>query len=89
MARVILATPLRQMAGQAKEIQVAAGRLEDILSEIRSSYPQLYGSIADSGGIKRFVNVYLNDQDVRSISGLATEVGEKDSLMVIPAVAGG
>ncbi|MDP9863840.1 MULTISPECIES: MoaD/ThiS family protein [Streptosporangium] len=89
MARVVLATALRPVAADAKEIQVSPGTLEEVLSEVGATYPQLYERIVDSAGVRRFVNIYLNDEDIRSISGLATEVGEDDVLMVIPAVAGG
>ncbi|WP_433248807.1 MoaD/ThiS family protein [Streptosporangium sp. CA-135522] len=89
MARIVLATALRPAAAHAKEIRVSAGTLEEVLSEVGSIHPQLYERIMDSAGVRRFVNIYLNDEDVRSTGGLATEVGEDDVLMVIPAVAGG
>jgi sulfur-carrier protein len=83
-------TILRSYTGGAAEVSAEAGTLRDVLTALDAAYPGIAGRILDdSGQIRRFVNVYVGDEDVRFTSGLDTPVPEGTQVSVIPAVAGG
>ncbi len=83
-------TILRSYTGGAAEVSAEAGTLRDVLAALDAAYPGIAGRILDdSGQIRRFVNVYVGDEDVRFASGLDTPVPEGTQVSVIPAVAGG
>ncbi|HEV2891376.1 MAG TPA: MoaD/ThiS family protein [Frankiaceae bacterium] len=89
-ASVRIPTPLRPLTGGAAEVPVAPGPLSAVLTELDASYPGLGERVLDeSGALRRFVNVYVGDDDVRFLSGLDTEVAEGASVSIVPAVAGG
>jgi molybdopterin synthase sulfur carrier subunit len=89
-ATVRIPTPLRPLTGGSAEVPVAGGSLATVLKELDATYPGFGARVLDeSGGIRRFVNVYVGDDDVRFLSGLDTEVGEGVTVSIVPAVAGG
>ena len=63
--------------------------LADLLADLDANYPGLRERLVDEKGLRRFVNVYLNDEDVRFLGGLETAVTDGDSVTILPAVAGG
>ena len=88
--KVKIPTQLRSLTEGADEVEVKGGTLSDILEDLESRHPGMKERILDDGGkLRRFVNVYLNDEDVRFLEGLQTEVPEDARLSIIPAVAGG
>ena len=87
---VRIPTILRTYTGGAAEVATEPGTLREVLAGLDASYPGLAGRILDdSGKIRRFVNVYVGDEDVRLAQGLDTEVSAGTQVSVIPAVAGG
>ncbi len=83
-------TILRTYTGGAAEVNAEAGTLREVLAGLDTAYPGIAGRILDdSGQIRRFVNVYVGDEDVRFASGLDTPVPAGTQVSVIPAVAGG
>jgi sulfur-carrier protein len=87
---VRIPTILRTYTGGAAEVATEPGTLREVLAGLDASYPGLAGRILDDGGkIRRFVNVYVGDEDVRLAQGLDTEVSPGTQVSVIPAVAGG
>jgi molybdopterin synthase sulfur carrier subunit len=83
-------TILRAYTGGAAEVAAEAGTLREVLAHLDASYPGLGGRILDDAGkIRRFVNVYVGDEDVRLAQGLDTPVPSGVQVSVIPAVAGG
>ena len=83
-------TILRSYTGGAAEVTAAPGTLRDVIASLDGSYPGIGGRIIDeSGRLRRFVNVYVGDEDVRFASGLDTPVPAGSQVSVIPAVAGG
>jgi len=89
-ATVRIPTPLRTFTGGVSELPVAPGSLSSVLSELDTTYPGLGAKVLDeSGALRRFVNVYVGEDDVRFLSGLDTEVAEGASVSIVPAVAGG
>lgn len=89
-ATVRIPTPLRSLTGGTPEIPVAAGSLATVLKELDAAYPGFGARVLDdAGAIRRFVNVYVGDDDVRFLSGLDTAVAEGVTVSIVPAVAGG
>jgi len=83
-------TILRAYTGGAAEVSASAGTLREVIAALDAAYPGLGGRILDDEGkLRRFVNVYVGDQDVRLIQGLDTPVPAGGQVSVIPAVAGG
>ena len=90
MARVRIPPVLRPSVGGEKEVDAGGASVGEILRSLAEQHPdaerQLFGP---DGGLNRYVNVYLNDEDVRVLDGLETAVGEKDTVVILPAMAGG
>ncbi len=90
MSKVRIPPVLRAAAGQNKQVEVSGATVGEVLSGLAERYPGLRGQLfTDEGSLNRFVNVYLNDQDVRYLGELATPVADSDTVIVLPAMAGG
>lgn len=89
MATVRLAPILRPSAGGAKTISVEGETLGAVLDNLYGRYPALKEQIQPEQELSRFINVYVNDQDVRYLQKLATPVGASDTVTLLPAMAGG
>jgi len=88
--QVNLPTVLRAHAGGSKTVSADGSTVGEVLSALVAEYPGLSGQVIDGGGsLHKFVNVYLNDDDVRYLSALDTPVKESDEISILPAVAGG
>jgi molybdopterin converting factor small subunit len=86
---VRIPTILRTYTGGEKAVAGQGGTLADVLVDLDSRHPGLRDRIVDDKGLRRFVNVYVNDEDVRFMGGLETAVKDGDTVTVLPAVAGG
>jgi sulfur-carrier protein len=87
---VKLPTILRQHTGGEATVSGEGGTVRQVLENLDGRYPGLIARIVtDEGGIHRFVNLYLNEEDVRYLGSLETEVREGDTISILPAVAGG
>ena len=87
---VKLPTILRKHAGGEAKVPAAGGTLSAVLSDLESRYPGITKNVlSDDGGLHRFINVYVNDEDVRYLGSLETAVSEGDVVSILPAVAGG
>ncbi len=90
MATIKIPPVLRPSVGGEKEVQAGGSDVGSVLHELAEQHPatqsQLFGP---DGSLNRYVNVYLNDEDVRVLDGLETSVGEGDTLVILPAMAGG
>ena len=87
---VRIPTILRTYTGGAAEVKAEAGTLREVIAGLDAAYPGLGGRILDEGGkLRRFVNVYVGEEDVRFAAGLDTPVPAGAQVSVIPAVAGG
>jgi sulfur-carrier protein len=86
---VRIPTILRSYTGGAKSVEGSGSTLSDLLSDLESRHGGLRERLVDDGGLRRFVNVYLNDEDVRFLGGLDAPVKDGDTVTVLPAVAGG
>ena len=87
---VRIPTILRSYTGGAAEVTASEGTLREVIAGLETAYPGLGGRLLDDGGkLRRFVNVYVGDEDVRFAQGLDTQVPAGERVSVIPAVAGG
>jgi sulfur-carrier protein len=90
MATIKVPPVLRPSVGGEKEVSASGETVGAVLHELAEQHPatqeQLFGP---NGQLNRYVNVYLNDEDVRVLDGLETGVGESDTLVILPAMAGG
>jgi sulfur-carrier protein len=86
---VRIPTILRTYTGGAKTVEGSGTTLADLFTDLESRHGGLQQRLIDDGGLRRFVNVYLNDEDVRFIGGLDAPVKDGDTVTVLPAVAGG
>ena len=86
---VRIPTILRQYTGGEKAVDGSGGTLSELIDDLESRHAGLRGRLVDDKGLRRFVNVYLNDEDVRFLGGLETPLKDGDSVTVLPAVAGG
>jgi molybdopterin converting factor small subunit len=86
---VRIPTILRTYTDGAKAVDAKGSTLDELIGDLESRHPGLKDRLVDDGRLRRFVNVYLNDEDVRFLAGLDTPVSDGDTVTVLPAVAGG
>jgi adenylyltransferase/sulfurtransferase len=90
MATLRIPTPLRPYADGESEIQVQSTSVGAALEELTNSYPALRRHLySEDGELRTFVNLFLNDEDIRQLQGIDTKLGADDRLMIIPSIAGG
>ena len=87
--RVQIPTPMRQHTEGKPTVEAAGGTVKAVLDDLGRKYPGITQRLFDNGQVRRFVNVYLNDEDIRYLDNLTTAVNDGDELSIIPAVAGG
>ena len=89
-ASVRIPTILRTYTGGESEVTAAGATLSEVIDDLDANYAGIKGRILDDNGeLRRFVNVYLNDEDVRFLDGVSTKLSDGDSVTILPAVAGG
>ena len=88
--RVIIPTPLRRAADDLEAVEVEPGTIKEIIDSLDRRYPG-FGSrvFDDNGGLRRFINIYVNGEDVRFLDNLATSVADGAEVSIVPAIAGG
>jgi molybdopterin converting factor small subunit len=89
MASVQIPPVLRQSTGGAKRVQAEGANLGSLLRDLYRQYPQLRTQLRVDDGLSSFVNVYLNGEDVRTLQGVHTAVSDADTVIILPAMAGG
>ena len=86
---VRIPTILRPLTSGAKSVSAQGATLQEVLNDLELNYPGMGERLIDESGLRRFINIYVNDEDVRFLSGLQRAIGENDSITILPAVAGG
>jgi sulfur-carrier protein len=90
MPTVKIPPVLRTHTDGRSEVEVDGATVGEVLSSLADAHPATRGQLfADDGELNRYVNVYLNDEDVRVLNGLDTAAGESDTVVILPAMAGG
>lgn len=88
--KVRIPTPLRKLTNGSDEVVVDGSNVAELIENLEKSYPGLKERICEPDGkLRRFVNLYLNDEDIRFKKNMETELKENDELSIIPAIAGG
>ena len=86
---VSIPTILRTHTGGEKRVNASGNTLQAVITDLEAKYSGITERIVDGDKLHRFVNVYVNDEDVRFSGGMATEISDGDSVTILPAVAGG
>lgn len=90
MVTVKLPTILRKHAGGEAKVSAEGATLRDMLADLEQRYPGITKNVlSDDGGLHRFINIYVNDEDVRYLGSLETALDDGDTVSLLPAVAGG
>jgi MoaD family protein len=90
MAKILIPTPLRQYAGKKDALELSGGTVGEVLKALTSEYGDLRKHLyTDDGRLRSFVNVYVNDEDIRYSGKDATPVKEGDTISIVPSIAGG
>ena len=87
--RVQIPAPMRQHADGQTVVEVAGATVQAALDAMAGKYPALAQRVMENGQVRRFVNIYLNDEDIRYLDNLQTPTKDGDELNIVPAVAGG
>ncbi len=87
--KVHIPTPMRQHTAGNAVVEVPGGTVQTALDALGQQYPEIRQRMFDGAQLKRFLNIYLNDEDIRYLDNLGTAVKDGDELSIIPAVAGG
>ena len=88
--KVRIPTPLQKLTQQKGEVQVEAANVRQLIAELEKNYPGIKDRICDeSGKVRRFVNVYLNEEDIRFLKQEETALKSGDEISIVPAIAGG
>jgi molybdopterin synthase sulfur carrier subunit len=87
--KVRVPTPLRTLTGGKDEIEAKGATVREVIEDLERNYPGIKDRLCDEKGVRRFVNIYQNEEDIRFLDGLETVVKEGDSVSIVPAIAGG
>lgn len=88
--QVLVPTPLQKITKNQSELSIDGGSIKEVLANLEADYPGMRERLYDEGGqLRRFVNIYLNEEDIRFLNGEQTEVSDGDKVSIVPAIAGG
>jgi molybdopterin synthase sulfur carrier subunit len=90
MATIFIPSSLRRYTAGQSKAQVRGGTINEVIEDLERQYPGVKSRLCDdSGQIKRYVNVFVNDEEIRALKGSNTPVSDKDEVSIVPAMAGG
>jgi molybdopterin synthase sulfur carrier subunit len=87
--RVRIPAPLRTLTGGKEEVPAAGATLGEVIADLETRHPGLRDRLLDEKGVRRFVNIYVGDEDTRFLGGLKATVKAGDEITIVPAIAGG
>jgi sulfur-carrier protein len=88
--KVLIPTPLQKFTGDAAAVECDAATIADLLNGLETQYPGIKNRLCDDQGeLRRFVNFYVNSEDIRFLDGKETAIADGDEVSIVPAVAGG
>ena len=89
-AQIRIPTPLRKLTNDEEVVEVSAATIGDAITELQGRYPGIKERLLDeTGAVRRFVNVYVNEEDIRFLQNQETKLKDGDEISIIPAIAGG
>ena len=86
---VRIPTPLRTLTGGADEVSAEGATVGAVIDDLEQKHPGMKDRLCDAKGVRRFVNIYANDDDIRFLDNLETALADGDSVSIVPAIAGG
>jgi MoaD family protein len=86
---VRIPTPLRTLTGGQDEVTAEGKTIADLIADLEKRHPGIRDRLLDEKGVRRFVNIYVGEEDIRFLEGLKTELKAGDSVSIVPAIAGG
>ncbi len=89
MATVFVPTPLRKLTHGQSKVEVAGRSVQEVLASLENEYPGFEDRVFENGELKRFINLFVDGQEIGTLDGLDTAVGETAEVSIIPAMAGG
>ncbi|MEZ4546494.1 MAG: MoaD/ThiS family protein [Candidatus Dadabacteria bacterium] len=90
MPSVRIPTPLRKLTADKDEVSISAANVNELIESLESQFPGIKNRLCDeSGNLRRFINLYVNNEDIRFLDGKETALKEEDVVSIIPAIAGG
>jgi molybdopterin synthase sulfur carrier subunit len=89
MITVRIPTPLRTLTGGEDQVQVPGATLREVIETLEKKHPGIRDRLLDDKGVRRFVNIYVGDEDVRFLDGLETKLSAGAEVSIVPALAGG
>ena len=90
MSSVFIPSPLRRYTAGQSKVQVSGATISELIENLERQYPGVKSRLCDeSGQIKRYVNVFVNDEEIRALQGANTRLADKDEITIVPAMAGG
>jgi sulfur-carrier protein len=87
--KVRIPTPLRTLTGGADEVAATGATLADVIEDLEKRHPGIRDRLLDEKGVRRFINIYVGEEDVRFLEGLKTPLKAGDQISIVPAIAGG
>jgi MoaD family protein len=87
--KVRIPTPLRTLTSGKDEVEAGGKTVREVIDDLERNYPGLRDRLCDDKGVRRFVNIYQNEEDIRFLDALDTAVKDGDSISIVPAIAGG
>ena len=90
MATVLIPTPLRRLTGGQSKLELEGSDVTALIQSLNTQFPGVSEKVLDeSGEVKRFINVFVNDEEIRTLQGMATPIQQSDRVSIVPAMAGG
>jgi molybdopterin synthase sulfur carrier subunit len=89
MITVRIPTPLRTLTGGNEQVEVNGATLREVIDTLENQHPGIRDRLLDDKGVRRFVNIYVGDEDVRFLDGLETKLAAGTEISIVPAIAGG
>lgn len=90
MANIRIPTPLRKLTNGKEEVATTGGTIAALITNLEAQHPGIKERICDENGqVRRFVNIFVNDEDIRFLKNLETPVKDSDDVSIVPAIAGG
>lgn len=89
MATVRIPTPLRSLTGGEEQVDIPGATLREVIETLEKKHPGIKDRLLDDKGVRRFVNIYVGDEDVRFLDGLETKLSSATEVSIVPAIAGG
>jgi len=88
--KVVIPAPLRKYTAGAEVVELEAGNLQEVIEKLEGRFPGIRSSLCDeSGGLRRFINIYVDGEDVRFLENLRTQTRDGSEIAIVPAISGG